>query len=173
MLHQAGVIPADNAFDIVNISRALLLERLQGPGVGLISPGGGTSVVMTDCSVMGGLEVPVLAASTRNELSKFVAKVNTIIDNPVDLGAASYLPKTVFDTLSAMAKESRESTPSSSIFPSTPTRMSGHGKCIRHTLSPSAKCDNGSKNPSTWPLLPLPEFPRGGRGPQGSRRIPE
>ena len=106
MLHQAGILPADNAFDIVNLCRALLWERLpEGPGVGLISPGGGTSVVMTDCSVMGGLEVPVLSASTREALSKFVAKVNTIIDNPVDLGAASYLPKTVSQTIAAMAED--------------------------------------------------------------------
>ncbi len=106
MLQQAGIVPADNAFDMVNISRALLWERLpEGPGVGLISPGGGTSVVMTDCAVMGGLEVPVLSTSTRNELSKFVARVNTIIDNPVDLGAASYLPKTVSQTIAAMAED--------------------------------------------------------------------
>ena len=104
MVHQTGILPADNAFDIVNLSRALLWERLpRGPGVGLISPGGGTSVIMTDSSVKGGLEVPVLFPSTREELSKFIAKVNTIIDNPVDLGAASYLPGTVSDTLSTMA----------------------------------------------------------------------
>lgn len=106
MLHQTGIIPADNAFEVVNMSRALLWERLpEGPGVGLISPGGGTSVVMTDCAVRGCLEVPVLAVSTRNELSKFVAKVNTIIDNPVDLGAASYVPETVFQTIAAMAED--------------------------------------------------------------------
>ena len=61
-------------------------------------------MVMTDCAVRGGLDVPVLSPSTRNELSKFVAKVNTIIDNPVDLGATSYVPKTVARTISAMAE---------------------------------------------------------------------
>jgi acyl-CoA synthetase (NDP forming) len=106
MLHQTGIVSADNAFDIVNLCRALLWERLpQGPGVGLISPGGGTSVVMTDCSVMGGLEVPILSASTRETLSGFIAQVNTILDNPVDLGSASYLPKTVSQTIAAMAED--------------------------------------------------------------------
>ena len=62
-------------------------------------------MVMTDCSVRGGLKVPVLSASTREALSEFIAKVNTIIYNPVDLGAASYLPKTVSQTIAAMAED--------------------------------------------------------------------
>jgi acyl-CoA synthetase (NDP forming) len=106
LVRQAGILPADNAFEAVNLARACLWETLpKGPGVGLISPGGGTSVVMTDCSVSGGLDVPVLSPSTRSALSRFIARVNTIIDNPVDLGAASYVPKTVSKTIATMAED--------------------------------------------------------------------
>ncbi len=106
MVRQTGIIPADNFYDIINFSRALLWESLpQGPGVCLMSPGGGCSVSLTDCSIQAGLEVPVLSPSIREELSNLIAKVNTIIDNPIDLGAASYVPQTIKDTISAVSKE--------------------------------------------------------------------
>jgi len=106
VVRQTGAIPAENLFDTINISRALLWETLpRGPGVGLIAPGGGTSVFMTDCSARAGLEVPLLSPATRETLSRFIARVNTIIENPIDLGSASYLPQTVMDTLAAMAGE--------------------------------------------------------------------
>ncbi len=106
VVRQTGILPAENLFDTINLSRALLWESLpQGPGVGLIAPGGGISVVMTDCSARAGLEVPLLSPGTRETLSRFIARVNTITENPIDLGSASYLPQTVMDTLAAMAGE--------------------------------------------------------------------
>ncbi len=106
LVRQAGIIPADSLRDIINLSRALLWETLpQGPGVCLMSPGGGCSVSMTDASISAGLEVPVLSQPIRSELSNMIAKVNTIIDNPIDFGASSYVAQTVKDTIMAVSKE--------------------------------------------------------------------
>jgi len=106
VVRQTGALPAENLFDTINLSRALLWETLpRGPGVGLIAPGGGTSVFMTDCAARAGLEVPLLSPATREDLSRFIARVNTILDNPVDLGSASYQPKTLQQTLTTMAAE--------------------------------------------------------------------
>ncbi len=106
VFRQTGIIPADDVRDVINFSRALLWQTTpQGPGVGLMSPGGGSSVLMTDRSVEAGLRVPVLSLATRRELSRHIAKVNTILDNPIDLGAASYQPETIQKTIRAMAKE--------------------------------------------------------------------
>ncbi len=106
LVRQAGIIPADSLHDIINFSRALLWEDLpQGPGVCLMSPGGGCSVSMTDASINVGLEVPVLSSPIRSELSELIAKVNTIIDNPIDFGASSYLPQTVKDTVMAVSRD--------------------------------------------------------------------
>ncbi len=105
VIRQAGIIPSDNAFDVLNYARAYLWGRLpQGPGVGLMAPGGGSSVYLTDRSIQAGLKVPRLPAGTRKKLSTFIAKVNTIIDNPIDLGAASYLPETLNKTIKTMAQ---------------------------------------------------------------------
>jgi len=106
VVHQTGIIPADNPFEMIDMSRALLWETLpQGPGVGLIAPGGGTSVYMTDRTIKAGLQVPLLSATTRETLAGFIAKVNTIIDNPIDMGAASFQPSILKDTISVMAED--------------------------------------------------------------------
>ncbi|MBT7697931.1 MAG: hypothetical protein HN737_11040 [Desulfobacterales bacterium] len=106
LTRQTGIIPAVNIHDTINSSRALLWETLpQGPGVCLMSPGGGCSVSMTDASINEGLEVPVLSQPIRSELSSLIAKVNTIIDNPIDFGASSYLPQTIKDTIIAVSKD--------------------------------------------------------------------
>ena len=106
VLRQTGIIPADNLLEIVYLSRALLWNPLpQGPGLCLISPGGAHSVTMTDASINEGLEVPILSQSARNSLSEIIAKVNTIIDNPIDVGAASYRPDILKKTIEIVSKE--------------------------------------------------------------------
>ena len=106
LIRQTGIIPADSLNDLINLCRASLWEALpQGPGVCLMSPGGGCSVSMTDAAVNAGLEVPPFPPSVRSELSKLIAKVNTMIHNPIDFGASSYLPQTVKDTVLAVSRD--------------------------------------------------------------------
>ncbi len=106
IIRQTGIIPAYSALDIINISRALLLESLpQGPGVCIIHPGGGGSVSMTDHCIQAGLEVPLFSPPVRSELSNIISKLNTIISNPIDLGAASYTPQIIKDTIITAVKD--------------------------------------------------------------------
>ncbi len=106
VVRQTGIIPADNLMEIVYLSRAIIWETLpKGPGACFISPGGAHSVTMTDEAIGYGLEIPVLPDPTIEELSKIIAKVNTIIENPIDVGAASYLPDPIKNTIRTVAKE--------------------------------------------------------------------
>jgi len=106
LCRQAGIIPADNLYDTLNLTRALLWDvPPKGPGVALLASGGGNSVSLADCSIEAGLEVPVLAEATQKKLSAFIAKVNTIIENPIDLGAASYQPQIIKKAISSIAQD--------------------------------------------------------------------
>ncbi len=103
---QTGIIPANDFGEIIELGRGLIWEKLpDGPGVCLISSGGGFSISMTDLSVQAGLSVPLLSGGIREKLLGIIANVNTIVDNPIDLGAASYFPKIVAEAISIIAEE--------------------------------------------------------------------
>ncbi len=108
IVRQTGIIPAENISDIINLCRALIWNPLpQGPGIGLICQGGGISVQMTDYAVKEGLVVPVLTPYAQKKLGEFISRVNTSIDNPIDMGAASYLPEKLLSTFTTLAADER------------------------------------------------------------------
>ena len=66
ILRQTGIIPADDFNDIIELGLGLLWGKMpDGPGICLISSGGGFSVSMTDLSIKAGLAVTLLSAGTR------------------------------------------------------------------------------------------------------------
>jgi acyl-CoA synthetase (NDP forming) len=67
-------------------------ERMpQGRGVGIITPGGGSSVNITDLFSSHNLKVPVLTEESQEKLSKILPKENVNIKNPIDLGASGFI----------------------------------------------------------------------------------
>ncbi len=62
----------------------------QGRNVGIITPGGGSSVNMTDLFASHNLKVPELTLESQEKLSKILPKENVNIKNPVDLGASGF-----------------------------------------------------------------------------------
>ena len=105
---QTGILSVESIAEFIELARALLWAPLpQGPGVGILVPGGGYSVYKTDQCVRAGLEVPLLSEGTRRELARFIPEVNTITLNPMDMGATAYNPRAIRQTIAAMAREDR------------------------------------------------------------------
>lgn len=63
----------------------------KGRNVAIITPGGGSSVNMTDLFASYNLTVPVLTQKSQEELSKILPKENVNIANPIDLGASGFV----------------------------------------------------------------------------------
>ncbi|MHA1273084.1 MAG: CoA-binding protein [Promethearchaeota archaeon] len=63
----------------------------KGRNVGIITPGGGASVNMTDLFASHGLHVPTLTQESQDKISEILPKVNVNIQNPIDLGATGFV----------------------------------------------------------------------------------
>ncbi|MBW2322395.1 MAG: CoA-binding protein [Deltaproteobacteria bacterium] len=59
----------------------------QGPRVGFLGAGGGTSVLFSDLAALNDLPMPELETATQKRINEKIPQVNTSVTNPVDLGA--------------------------------------------------------------------------------------
>ena len=59
--------------------------------VGIITPGGGASVNLTDLFASHGLNVPNLTQDSQDRLAEILPDVNVNIKNPIDLGAVGFV----------------------------------------------------------------------------------
>ncbi|TFF85809.1 MAG: hypothetical protein EU518_00445 [Promethearchaeota archaeon] len=95
MIKQTGAILVQNNEEFWNVIKTFELvpqENLpKGRNISIITPGGGSSVNMTDLFSTHNLNVPVLSEKTQMKLSKILPKENVIIHNPIDLGAAGFI----------------------------------------------------------------------------------
>jgi acyl-CoA synthetase (NDP forming) len=62
-----------------------------GRNVGIITPGGGTSVNVTDLFAFHNLKIPVLTPSSQEKIAQILPDVNVNIKNPIDLGASGFI----------------------------------------------------------------------------------
>lgn len=63
----------------------------KGRNVGIITPGGGSSVNLTDLFVSQNLLVPELIFASQSKIGKILPDVNVSIKNPIDLGASGFI----------------------------------------------------------------------------------
>ncbi|MFX0072247.1 MAG: CoA-binding protein [Candidatus Hermodarchaeota archaeon] len=63
----------------------------KGRNVGIITPGGGNSVNMTDLFATHNLKIPNLSLESQEKLSKILPKENVNMKNPIDLGASGFV----------------------------------------------------------------------------------
>jgi len=63
----------------------------KGRNVGIITPGGGSSVNMTDLFAYHNLKIPILTSSSQEKIAKILPNVNVNIKNPIDLGASGFV----------------------------------------------------------------------------------
>jgi len=63
----------------------------EGRNVGIITPGGGSSVNMTDLLASQNLNIPELTNESQSKIAEILPYVNVNIKNPVDLGASGFI----------------------------------------------------------------------------------
>jgi len=63
----------------------------KGRNIGIITPGGGSSVNLTDLFSSQNLYVPELTSESQSKLGKILPNVNVGIKNPIDLGASGFI----------------------------------------------------------------------------------
>jgi len=67
--------------------------------MGITANGGGVSIETTDIFESYNLKVPKLTFETTQKFKEFIPDVNTIIRNPLDLGASGNNPEVFYKTL--------------------------------------------------------------------------
>jgi len=63
----------------------------KGRNIGIITPGGGSSVNLTDIFASRNLQIPELTFKSQSEIGKILPDVNVNIKNPIDLGASGFI----------------------------------------------------------------------------------
>ena len=63
----------------------------RGRNVGIVTPGGGNSVNMTDLFAAHNLNVPNLTPYSQEKVAKILPNVNVNVKNPIDLGASGFV----------------------------------------------------------------------------------
>jgi acetyltransferase len=95
MVKQAGaIIVKDNEewWNTIKTFELLFPNYIpKGRNVGIVTPGGGSSVNMTDLFADHKLKVPELTLNTQEKLAKILPKENVNIKNPIDLGAYGFV----------------------------------------------------------------------------------
>jgi acyl-CoA synthetase (NDP forming) len=109
MLRQAGAIEVHNLEELTDT--LLIFQQLncwQGTNVaiigGLADGGGGISVSAGDACMENGLKVPPLSFETKQELSKLLGEVGSILRNPVDVSQA-HDRATLFQAIDLAARD--------------------------------------------------------------------
>ncbi len=77
----------------------------KGKNVGIITPGGGSSVNMTDLFAYNGLKVPPLTEESQEKVSKILPDVNVNVKNPIDLGAAGFVLNIFTDCIDVVVED--------------------------------------------------------------------
>jgi len=106
---QAGAVIVNDEVEFWNAIKTfeLLAPQLlpNGRNVGIITPGGGSSVNATDLLAANGLKVPELTLESQKEISEILPKENVNISNPIDLGALGFVVDIFIRCIEVVAKD--------------------------------------------------------------------
>jgi len=93
ILQNGGIITEsfDELADLT-LGSLFLANKPIGKSVGIIVPGGGSAVEMTDEADKYGFLVPELTRETQDKIQEKVQKINTSTRNPVDMGVMGWIP---------------------------------------------------------------------------------
>ena len=93
--NQTGAVIVDdneNFWNTIKTFELLFPKYLpKGRRVGVITPGGGSSVNTTDLLASRNLSIPELTSQSQERISEILPKENVNIKNPVDLGALGFV----------------------------------------------------------------------------------
>lgn len=102
-IRQAGGIfvrTVSEFWDLLHLFSTIETKRFpKGNRIGLLVPGGGNSVELTDTFSRYGFDVPELSPETQAKIGDLYPDVNTSFRNPIDTGASGTLPDLLFKTV--------------------------------------------------------------------------
>jgi len=106
---QAGAVMVRNDLEFWNAIKTfeLLVPQLlpKGRNVGIITPGGGSSVNATDLLAINGLKIPELTLESQKKISAILPKENVNVKNPIDLGALGFVVDIFIKCIEVVAKD--------------------------------------------------------------------
>jgi acyl-CoA synthetase (NDP forming) len=106
-VNQNGGMVSESIEELADLTMGALFlsEKNIGKRLGMLVPGGGSCVEMTDEAVKHGLQVSPLAGETREKIKDQIQKVNTSTRNPVDLGVLGWSPNIFAETMTLLAND--------------------------------------------------------------------
>ncbi len=105
-MRQYGCIEAQNFEHMMDLTMMGVADHLpQGPRLGFLGAGGGTSVLFTDLAAKRGLTLPELGKEAQERIGTKISDVNTSTTNPVDLGFFGFDFGIMAHTIQAMADD--------------------------------------------------------------------
>jgi acyl-CoA synthetase (NDP forming) len=111
MLKQAGAVEVHSLEELTDTLHIFQqVGNWQGTRAviigGLADGGGGNSVAAGDACMENGLKIPPLSLETKQELSKLLGEVGSILNNPVDVSQAQFRgPSTLFQAIDLVARD--------------------------------------------------------------------
>jgi acyl-CoA synthetase (NDP forming) len=110
MAKQSGVVLVknnDQFWNSIKTFELLFPNRLtRGKRVGIITPGGGSSVNATDLFADHQLSIPELTIASQKKLNEILPKENVNIKNPVDLGASGFVIEMFLECIEIVKNDS-------------------------------------------------------------------
>ena len=90
LFEQAGCIKAPNFESMLELGHAFqFYPPLRGPRIAIFTMGGSWGVMLTDCLISKGLQVPELSLALQKKLRDIGMPYRASTENPVDIGAAA------------------------------------------------------------------------------------
>ena len=106
---QAGAVMVRDDVEFWNTIKTfeLLVPQFlpKGRNVGIITPGGGSSVNATDLLAINRLKVPELTIESQKKISEILPKENVNVRNPIDLGALGFVLDIFIKCIEVVAKD--------------------------------------------------------------------
>jgi len=108
LVRQAGGIMVENFEELTDTILSLQTLKNMLPydnRVAIVNTGGGIAVEVTDLCEAHGLSVANLAPESITRLKSLIPSINTIFDNPIDLGAYGFNPKIYQQVLACISRD--------------------------------------------------------------------
>ncbi len=106
IMQNGGIITEsfDELADLT-LGSLFLAKKPLGENVGIIVPGGGSAVEMTDEADKYGFIVPELKKETQENIQEKIQKINTNTRNPIDMGVLGWIPINFGNTIFFMTQD--------------------------------------------------------------------
>ncbi|NHI93312.1 MAG: hypothetical protein EAX96_12510 [Candidatus Lokiarchaeota archaeon] len=106
-INQMGGIIAESIEELADLTLGSLYlsKKHLGNNIGIVVPGGGSAVEMTDEAAKYGFKLPELSQRTQDNIQSFIQKINTNVKNPIDMGVLGWIPINYGKTIAFMAED--------------------------------------------------------------------